>query len=120
MESFIQEDRDEYYFLLDNGAPQNGKDPHGMCPLVAATETVYVDKVRLLLDKSTEYFFDNWNSLHLAINNNRLKLALLSIEKGVDVNLQDAHEKIPLMLGCLKNNKPIVELLIKDDKMNVS
>ncbi|XP_057322614.1 putative ankyrin repeat protein RF_0381 [Microplitis mediator] len=58
--------------------------------------------------------FDINNSLHIAIIQNNYEKIKNLIENGVDINDTSYFKKTPLTVAAEENNKPVVELLLKN------
>jgi len=119
MENCKSEEMGDLEFLLSNGAPQDGYEPYGMCPLMVASKNGFIHKVRFLLKNSLEFLNgknkNGLSPLHFACINHHLEVARLLIEKGADVNTQDFYQETPLMVACKMNHRAIIELLLENE-----
>ena len=118
MENCKKEEMGDLEFLLKHGAPTDGDDPDDMTPLMIASKNGFIEKVRLLLNQSSnginrvnEY---GKSSLYLAFLNNHQEVARLLIEKGADLNYVDLEDKSGLIVAFRNNHLTVVESFLNN------
>lgn len=114
-------------FLLENGANTEIKDNNGWTPLISIAQLGKdrTDIARMILDKGANINavdMDGFSSLHIAIDNQYLRLAKLLIEKGIDINIKTKLDKETALHKAVRNQySEIVNLLLKNGaKVNIA
>ena len=102
--------------LLARGADADGKDSHGLTPLVRAARLGHYDAAVALLDGGADpNLFDSigtrpgWSPLMNAVHKSQGRIVALLIERGADVNAHAADGTTPL---ALSEEKEIAKMLV--------
>jgi ankyrin repeat protein len=102
--------------LLARGADANGKDSHGLTPLVRAARRGNYDAAVALLDGGADpNLFDSiwtrpgWSPLMNAVHKSQPRIVKLLIEHGADVNAHTTDGTTPL---ALSEDKDIADMLV--------
>src|SRR5262245_37490259 len=92
--------------LLARGADANGKDSHGLTPLVRAARRGNYDAAVALLDGGADpNLFDSiwtrpgWSPLMNAVHKSQPRIVRLLIDRGADVNARTTDGTTPLALS---------------------
>jgi ankyrin repeat protein len=107
--------------LLEKQASVDIKNEHGRIPLHYAAQNGYINEVELLIETANLDYRDKKDdtALHLALRNNRPKVAVLLInKKGTSINLADGEGLFPLHKAVQKGDDNIVNLLL-DKKADI-
>src|SRR5262245_42243960 len=92
--------------LLARGADPNGKDTHGLTPLVRAARRGHYSAAEALLDGGADpNLFDSiwtrpgWSPLMNAVHKSQPRIVRLLIDRGADVNARTTDGTTPLALS---------------------
>ncbi|XP_057323510.1 putative ankyrin repeat protein RF_0381 [Microplitis mediator] len=101
--------------LIRKGADANASPLRVKEALEIACDTKNIEIIEILIAAGFDATktFDINNSLHIAIIQNNYGKIKNLIENGVDIYDTSYFKKTPLVLAVEKNNKPVVELLLK-------
>ena len=102
--------------LLARGADANGKDSHGLTPLVRAARRGNYDAAVALLDGGADpNLFDSiwtrpgWSPLMNAVHKSQPRIVRLLIDRGADVNARSTDGTTPL---ALSEDEDIADMLV--------
>jgi len=102
--------------LLARGADVDGKDSHGLTPLVRAARRGHFDAALALLDGGADpNRYDSvrtrpgWSPLMNAVHKSQGRIVQLLIEHGADVNARSADGTSPLALA---EDEAITDMLV--------
>jgi hypothetical protein len=108
------------YILLRNGADPDITDISGFSPLMVASNSGYVDIVKLLLDGRANVNYvregDAGTSLMYATRAENKNIVEILLDNGANVNAESANIVSgcnSLVFACQKKNKEIAQLLIQ-------
>jgi len=109
-------DAAEVRTLLARGADANGKDSHGLTPLVRAARQGSYDAAVALLDGGADpNLYDSvwtrpgWSPLMNAVHKSQSRIVKLLIDRGADVNARAADGTTPL---ALSEDRTIADMLV--------
>ncbi|XP_036149484.1 transient receptor potential channel pyrexia-like isoform X3 [Monomorium pharaonis] len=104
------------FLLCIEGAEINRvNEMHNCAPIHFATMGGHVDTLTVLLTQHTidvDLEVEQRTALHIALENNDLKCAVLLLEKGASVNILDNENRTALHLAAIKNQHGIVKMIL--------